>query len=83
MADDLGDDLGDGLADLDRRIPEAMATLRRARAARQRVAVSTTRWHEEMAERRLNDLLDRRHRYQIAQQAQALAGATAASRPIP
>jgi hypothetical protein len=76
-------DMADDLANLDRRIAEAMATLRSARAATQRVAVSTTRWHEEMAERRLNDLLDRRHRCQIAQQAQALAGATAASRPIP
>lgn len=76
-------DMADDLADLDRRIADAMAALRRARAATQRVAVSTTRWHEEVAERRLNDLLDQRPRCQIAQQARVLAGASFASRPTP
>jgi hypothetical protein len=75
--------MADDLADLDRRIADAMAALRCARAVAQRVASSTTRWHEEMAERRLDDLLDHRHHCQIAQRAHALAGATAASRPLP
>jgi hypothetical protein len=75
--------MSDDLAVLDRRIADAMAALRGARAVAQRVASSTTRWHEEMAERRLDDLLDHRHHREIARQAQALAGTTAASRPIP
>jgi len=65
------------LADLDRRITDALAALRSARAVALRVATRTTRWHEEMAERRLDELLDQRPHCQIAQQAQALAGATA------
>jgi hypothetical protein len=75
--------VADELGDLDRRIADAMAALRCARAAMQRVAVSTTRWQEEVAERRLNDLLDQRHRCQIAQQAEALAEATVGCRPVP
>jgi len=74
--------MADDLADLDRCIADAMTALRGARAAAQRVASRTTRWHEETAERRLNDLLDQRHRCQIVQQAEALAGA-AVCRPIP
>jgi hypothetical protein len=73
----------DDLANLDRRIADAMAALRGARATAQRFDSGTTRWREELAERRLNDLLDQRHHCQIAQQAQALAGVTAVSRPSP
>ena len=69
----------DDLANLDRRIADAMTALRCARSVTQRVADSATRWDEEMAERRLNDLLDRRPGCQITQQAQALAGATVAA----
>jgi hypothetical protein len=74
--------MADDLADLDRRITDAMAALRIARTVASRVASRAARWHEEVAERRLNDLLDQRPHCQIAQQAQALAGATGTSRPV-
>jgi hypothetical protein len=63
MAEDLGD--------LDRRITDALSALRCARAIVARSGNSTTLWHEDMAERRLNGLLERRSR----SGAGALAGA--------
>ena len=69
MAEDLGD--------LDRRITDALSALRCARAIVARSANTTTRWHEDMAERRLNGLLERWPR----SGAGALAGAAARSWP--
>jgi hypothetical protein len=71
----------DDLADLDRRITDAMTALRCARAVAQRSANSKTLWHEEMAERTLNGLLDQRPRSGTDERPKALAGATVASRP--
>ena len=65
----------DELASLDRRITEALAALRCARAVAERSANSATRWHEDMAERTLNGFLDQRHRVELDQRAMALAGA--------
>jgi hypothetical protein len=65
--------MADELAVLDRRIAEAMVALRRARALSQHSANSETRWNEEMAERTLNGLLDRRSRHQIGERAKAMA----------
>jgi hypothetical protein len=69
MAEDLGD--------LDRRITDALSALRCARAIVARSANSTTLWHEDMAERRLNGLLERRAR----SGAGVLAGVAATGRP--
>jgi hypothetical protein len=75
-------DMADDLADLDRRITDAMTALRRARAVAQHSANGQTRWHEEMAERTLNGLLDRRPRSGMSEQrSKTLAGATVAPRP--
>ena len=75
-------DMADDLADLDRRITDAMTALRRARAVVQHSADGEARWHEEMAERTLNGLLDRRPRSGTSEQRPtALAGATVTPRP--
>jgi hypothetical protein len=71
----------DDLADLDRRITEAMTALRCARAIAQHSANSKTLWHEEMAERTLNGLLDRRPRSTMNERPKTLAGAVVAPRP--
>ena len=73
--------MADDLADLDRRITDAMTALRCARAVAQHSANSKTRWHEEMAERTLNGLLDQRPRSEVSERPKALAGATVAPRP--
>jgi hypothetical protein len=65
----------DDLAILDRRITDALAALRCARVVVERSANSTTRWHEDMAERVLNGLLDQRPRVQMREHADALSGA--------
>jgi hypothetical protein len=69
----------DGLAILDRRIADALAALRCARAAVEHSANNTTRWHEELAERTLNALLDQRLRAQMTDRANVLAAATVGS----
>ena len=66
----------DELADLDRRITDALATLRRARAVVEHSANSSTRWREEIAERTLDGLLDQRSRASSDGRAMAMAGAT-------
>ena len=71
--------MDDGLAILDRRITDALAALRCARAAVEHSANSTTRWHEDQAERTLNGLLDQRLRAQMQDHASVLAGATVGS----
>jgi hypothetical protein len=73
--------MADDLADFDRRITDAMAALRCARVVVQHSANSTTRWHEEMAERTLNGLLDQRPRSEMSERPKVLAGATVAPRP--
>ena len=70
----------DQLANLDRRITDALSALRCARAIVARSGNSTTRWHEDMAERLLNDLLDQRPRTAMIASAEVLAGA-AVGRP--
>ena len=52
----------DDLANLDRRITDALGALRRARAAAEGSADRTARWRAEMAERLLDDLLEQRPR---------------------
>jgi hypothetical protein len=69
----------DGPAILDRRITDALAALRCARAAVEHSANNTTRWHEELAERTLDGLLDQRLRAQMTDHADVLAGATVGS----
>ena len=64
----------DDLADLDRRIAEALARLRRARVLVTRSPTSETRWQEALAERTLDQLLDRRPHCQMRQQARLLSG---------
>jgi hypothetical protein len=66
--------VADDLARLDRRIADALTALRCARAVAQHSANSKTRWHEEMAELTLDGLLDQRPRYELNEQAKALAG---------
>ena len=61
----------DDLANLDRR----HGSDHTARRTRSHPAL------EEMSERRLNDLLDQRARYQVSERATALAGATVG--PLP
>ena len=70
--------MSDVLTILDRRITDALAALRYARAVVAHSANTTTRGHEESAERTLNGLLDQRHRVQ--EDAAALAGAPARAR---
>jgi hypothetical protein len=69
----------DGLAILDRRIADALAALRCARAAVEHSTNSATRWHADMAERTLNGLLDQRRRAQMKDRANVLAGAAVGS----
>jgi hypothetical protein len=69
----------DGLALLDRRITDALAALRCARAAVAHSANSRTRSHEDLAERTLNGLLDQRLRAQMRAHTDVLTGATAGS----
>jgi hypothetical protein len=66
----------DELTSLDRSITDALNALRCARAVAEHSANSTTRWHEDMAERRLNGLLDQRLRARIDDHAKLLARAT-------
>ena len=66
----------DQLANLDRSIADALNALRCARAVVEHSANSTTRWHEDMAERTLNGLLDQRPRAQMNEHAKLLARAT-------
>ena len=68
--------MDDGLAILDRRITDALAALRCARAAVDHSSNNRTRWHQDLAERTLNGLLDQRLRAQLTEHADALAGAT-------
>ncbi|TFV92980.1 hypothetical protein E4P40_00925 [Blastococcus sp. CT_GayMR20] len=72
--------MADDLAILDRRITDALAALRCARAVVECSANSTTRWHEDMAQRVLDGLLDQRPRAQMKQQATVLAEAIVGSR---
>jgi len=64
----------DDLADLDRRITEALTVLRGARARAAHSPTSEMRWRQALAERTLDDLLDRRPLCQMRQQAKLLAG---------
>jgi hypothetical protein len=64
----------DDLAELDRRIADALTVLRGARALTAHSPTCETRWQETLAERTLNQLLDRRPRCQMRQQAKLLAG---------
>jgi hypothetical protein len=66
----------DELANLDRSITDALNALRCARAVVEHSANSRTRWHEDMAERRLNGLLEQRPRAQMDDHATLLARAT-------
>ena len=68
------------LVKLDRRITEALNALRCARAVVEHSANSTTRWHEDMAERTLNELLDQRHHARMSEHSPVLAGATVGAR---
>jgi hypothetical protein len=72
--------MGEDLTTLDRRITDALAALRSARAVVEHSANSTTRWREERAERVLNALLDQRSRAQLRRHADMLAGTAAGSR---
>jgi len=72
--------VADELAVLDRRITDALAALRYARALAERSANSSTRWEEDAAERTLDRLLDRRPRVQLDEQAEVLARAPAGTR---
>ena len=71
--------MDDELAIIDRRITDALAALRCARAAVEHSANNTTRWHQDLAERTLNGLLDQRLRAQMKDHADVLAGATVGS----
>jgi len=71
--------MDDGLASLDRSITDALAALRCARAAVEHSANNETRWHEDLAERALDGLLDQRLRARMQDHANVLAGATVGS----
>jgi hypothetical protein len=64
----------DELATLDRRITDALAALRCARAVVEHSANSTTLRRADMAERTLNGLLDQLPRAEPEQRTMALAG---------
>jgi hypothetical protein len=64
----------DDLAALDHRIADALMALRGARARTGHSPTAETRWQEALAERTLNELLDRRPLCQMRQQARLLAG---------
>jgi hypothetical protein len=68
--------MADQLAVLDRRITEALAALRRARGAAEHPGDTIPLSNEDMAERRLNGLLDQRGRVVLEQRETALAGAS-------
>ena len=70
----------DELANLDRRITDALNALRCARAVVAHSANGTTRSQEDMAERALNGLLDQRARAAVNEHASVLAGATVGPR---
>jgi hypothetical protein len=72
----------DDLADLDRRITDAMTALRCARAVAQHSANSNTPWHEEMAERTLNGLLDQRPGSAMGERPKTLQGQPSRHAPI-
>jgi hypothetical protein len=72
--------MADELVNLDRRITEALNALRCARTVVEHSPNSTTRWHEDMAERRLNGLLDQRPHAQLREHATMLARATVGAR---
>ena len=63
----------DDLSELDRRITAALSDLRCARALARSTPTSQARWQEAIAERTLDDLLDRRPLCQMRQQARLLA----------
>ena len=67
-------DVFDDLADLDRRITAALDNLRCARALTRYSPTRESRLREAIAERTLNELLDRRPLCQMRQQARLLAG---------
>jgi hypothetical protein len=64
----------DDLARLDRGIADALTVLREARALTRHSPSFEARWQEAIAERTLNELLDRRPSCQMRQQARLLAG---------
>ena len=64
----------DDLAEFDRRIAEALTRLRGARALTTHSPTCEARWQEALAERTLNELLERRPLCQMRQQARLLAG---------
>jgi hypothetical protein len=74
--------MADELANLDRRITDALDALRCARAVVEHSSNCTTRWHEDMAERALNGLLDQRLRAAVNEHAKVLAGATVGPRTL-
>jgi hypothetical protein len=61
--------MADELRNLDRRITDALNALRCARAVVEHSPNSTTRWHEDMAERTLNGLLDQRPHSRLGEHA--------------
>ena len=65
--------MADELANLDRRITDALAALRRARAVVEHSANGTTHWQQDVAERSLNGLLDQRSRAELNQRRLAMA----------
>ena len=73
--------MADELANLDRRITDALAALRRARAVVEHSANGTTQWQQDVAERSLNGLLDQRYRTAMNERPKMLAGAAVAPRP--
>jgi hypothetical protein len=64
----------DDLAALDRPIADVLRALRGARARTGHSSTAETRWQEALAERTLDELLDRRPLCQLRQQARLLAG---------
>jgi hypothetical protein len=72
--------MGEDLTTLDRRITDALAALRSARAVAEHSLNSTTRWRQDRAERVLNALLDQRSRAQLREHADILAGTAVGSR---
>jgi hypothetical protein len=64
----------DDLAELDRRITDALTALRRARDVSGQSPTSESLWEEALAECTLNGLLDRRQLCRLRHQARAVAG---------
>ncbi|HLM04347.1 MAG TPA: hypothetical protein VK402_04045 [Blastococcus sp.] len=67
----------DELAVLDRRITDALAAVRRARAAVEHSTNSTSLLRADLAEHTLDGLLDQRSRAVLERRDMALAGASA------